>query len=132
SRLDSRQQIEQRGIDRLYFVGAEIAQEVVDAIELAGNVAAIFPVSRGQAFAGVKSVELERAAPKLDGRARHRDRRHNQLCSGNRANSQKSTPRYFHESPERGPDSSLDCRQSITASQGRANHRERRPTSSLS
>src|SRR5208337_4130185 len=68
--LNLREQIEQRGIDRLNFVGAEIAQDVVDAIELAGNVAPIFPVSRGQAFTGMKGVELERAASKLDCRAR--------------------------------------------------------------
>jgi len=91
--MDSRQQIQQRGIDRFYFVGAEVAQDVVDAIEFAGNIAAIFPVGRGQAFAGVQSVELERAASKLDGGTGHRDRRHNELRRGNRANAEEPPPR---------------------------------------
>ena len=91
--LDSRQQIEERGIDRFYFVGAEVAQDVVDAIKLVGNVVAIFPVRRAQAFAGMQSVELERAASKLDCGAGHRDRRHNELCRGNRANAEEPPPR---------------------------------------
>src|SRR5208282_1084201 len=93
SMLDLHQQIEERGIDRLYFIGAEIAQDKVDAIELAGNVAAVLPVSGAQTFAGVQIVELERAAPKLDGGARYRDRRHNQLCSGQGANAEEAPPR---------------------------------------
>src|SRR5208283_6198887 len=66
SMLDSHQQIEERGIDRLNFVGAEIAQDVVDAIELAGKVVTVLPVGGAQTFAGVQIIELERAAPKLD------------------------------------------------------------------
>lgn len=46
STLDSRQHVEQRGIDRLDFVGAEIAQDVVDAGELFGDVLSVFPVGR--------------------------------------------------------------------------------------
>jgi hypothetical protein len=91
--MDSRQQIEQRGIDRLYFVGAEVAQDVVDAIQLVRNVVPIFPVRRGQAFAGMQSVELERSASKLDRRARHRDRGHDELHGGNRANAEEPPPR---------------------------------------
>ena len=91
--MDLREQIEQRGIDRLYFVGAEVTQDVVDAVELAGNVVAIFPVGRGQAFAGVQSVELERAASKLDRRASHCDRGHDELRRGDRANAKEPPPR---------------------------------------
>lgn len=93
SMLDVHQQIKERGIDRLYFVGAEIAQDIVDAIELAGNVVTVLPVSGAQTFAGVQTVELERAAPKLDGGVRYRDRRHNQLCSGQGANVEEAPPR---------------------------------------
>jgi len=49
--LDADEQVEQIGIDRLDFVGAEIAQDIVDAIEFAGNVLAVLPVSRVQALA---------------------------------------------------------------------------------
>ena len=59
STLDPRQQVEQRGIDRLDFVGAEIAQDVVDAVELFGDVLSVLPVSRLQALAGVQRVEFQ-------------------------------------------------------------------------
>src|SRR5271166_5932548 len=39
--LDSRQQVEQRRVDRLDFVRAEIAQDVVDAVELFGDVLSV-------------------------------------------------------------------------------------------
>ena len=91
--VDLHQQIEERGIDRLYFVGAEIAQDVVDAIEFAGKVVTVLPVGGGQTFAGVQSVEFERSVPKLDGGARYRDRRHNQLCSGQGAKAEEAPPR---------------------------------------
>jgi len=58
SMLDSRQQVEQRGIDWLDFVSAEIAQDVVDAGELFGDVLSIFPVSRLQTLAGVQRIEF--------------------------------------------------------------------------
>src|SRR5580704_8407650 len=93
--MDPRGQIEERRIDRLYFVGAEVAQDVVDAIQLVGNVVPILPVSRGQAFSRMQGVELERAASKLDCGARHRDRRHNQLCGGYRANAEEAPPRQW-------------------------------------
>ena len=91
--LGSRQQIEQRGIDRLYFVSAEVAQDIVDAVEFAGNVAAILPVRSFETLTGMKIVKLERAVPKLDPGPRHRDRGDHQLRCSERANAQEASPR---------------------------------------
>src|SRR5271167_3929554 len=93
SMLDSRQQVEQRGIDWLDFVSAEIAQDVVDAIELFGNVLSVFPISRLQALAGVQRVEFERAASKLDCGACERDRGNDKLRRGYCANPEEAPPR---------------------------------------
>ena len=93
STLDSRQQVEQRGIDWLDFVGAEIAQDVVDAVELFGNVLSVFPVSRLQTLAGVQRIEFERAASKLDCGACERDRGNDELRRGYCANPEEAPPR---------------------------------------
>jgi hypothetical protein len=91
--LDSRQQVEQRGIDRFDFVGAEIAQDVVDTGELFGDVLSVFPVSRSQTLAGVQRIELQRAASKLDCSACERDGGNGDLRSGNRANLEEAPSR---------------------------------------
>ena len=91
--LDSRQQVEQRGIDRLDFVSAEIAQDVVDAVELFGDVLSVFPVSRMQTLAGVQRIEFERAASKLNCGACERNGRNGDLRSGNRANLEEAPSR---------------------------------------
>ena len=91
--LDSRQQVEQRGIDRLDFVSAEIAQDVVDAVELFGDVLSVFPVSRLQTLAGVQRIELERAASKLNCGACERNGGNGDLRSGNRANLEEAPSR---------------------------------------
>ena len=91
--LDSRQQVEQRGIDRLDFVRAEIAQDVVDAIQLFGDVLSVFPVSRLQTLAGVQRIELERAASKLNCGACEGNSGDCDLRSGNRANLEEAPSR---------------------------------------
>lgn len=93
SMLDSRQQVEQRGIDRFDFVGAEIAQDVVDAVELFGDVLSVFPVSRLQALASMQRIELKRAASKLDCGACERDGGNGELRRGNRANLEEAPSR---------------------------------------
>ena len=91
--LDSRQQVEQRRIDRLDFVRAEIAQDIVDAVELFGNVLSVFPVSRLQTLAGVQRIEFERAASKLNCGACERDGGNGDLRRGNRANLEEAPSR---------------------------------------
>ncbi len=91
--LDSRQQVEQRGIDRLDFVRAEIAQDVVDAVELFGDVLSVFPIGRLQTLAGVQRIELERAASKLNCGACERNGGNGDLRSGNRANLEEAPSR---------------------------------------
>lgn len=93
SMLDSRQQVEQRGIDRFDFVGAEIAQDVVDAVELFGDVLSVFPVSRLQALTSMQRIELKRAASKLDCGACERDGGNGELRRGNRANLEEAPSR---------------------------------------
>ena len=93
SMLDSCQQIEQRRVDGFYFVGAEIAQEVVDAIKLARKVVSILPVSGAQGFAGVQIVEFERAMPQPDRGACECDGGYDELRGGNRANAEEAPPR---------------------------------------
>ena len=93
SMLDSRQQVEQRGIDRFDFVGAEIAQDVVDAVELFGDVLSVFPVSRLQALASMQRIELKRAASKQDCGACERDGGNGELRRGNRANLEEAPSR---------------------------------------
>src|SRR5271165_3489381 len=97
--LDSRQQVEESGIDRLYFVGAEVAQDVVDSVEFARDVMSIFPVGRLQTLAGMERVELQRAASKLNGGAGKRDCRNYELCGRNRANAEEAPPRQVREMP---------------------------------
>ena len=91
--LNSRQQVEQRGIDRLDFVSAEIAEDVVDAVQLFGDVLSVFPVSRLQTLAGMQRIELQRTASKLDCGACERDGGNGELHRGNRANLEEAPSR---------------------------------------
>ena len=91
--LNADEQVEQIRIDRFDLISAEIAEDIVDAIQLAGNVLAVLPVGRPEALPGVECVETERAASKLNGGAGHRDRGHYELSRGDRANAEEPPPR---------------------------------------
>ena len=59
--VDVVQQVEQIGIDRLDFVGAEVAEEIIDFGQGARNVVAILEIDRPQGFTGMRIVHRKRA-----------------------------------------------------------------------
>lgn len=68
--MNVEEQVEQVRVDGLYFIGAEIPEEVVDFGERAGEVLAIFVVDRVDALVGMNVVHGERT----DGSRRGRER----------------------------------------------------------
>ena len=84
------EKVEQAWIDRLDFVRAEIAQQVIDFLQCAGDVAAIFVVNRLEALASVQVVEAERAHPPVCySEARPRGTRNRKRRGGRKAGPKK-------------------------------------------
>jgi hypothetical protein len=77
-------QVEQPGVDRMHFAGAEVAKNMIDGRQGVGQIRALAKIFDGEALTGMQVVEAQHAndrgssfqARRTEHRKRYGDRRH--------------------------------------------------------